>query len=206
MSKQNESAEIVKDRVLREATRLFALYGVNAVSIRRIAEEAGINHALIIRYFGSKEKLVTEILHRQITMLTGYYPANPKQLPSIALDNLRMMLLRALNDEENIIKLIVRSELDGLAPEQYVSGQDERAANLIARWIETNQSDPNLPDPKIVSMLIIGAVFAFVSANPWLMTAVSLPPEEYERRKPEIIDTAVCMIARAIGLPPDTGL
>lgn len=202
MTKQNESAEVVKDRILKTATELFAKFGVSGVGIRRIAEEAGINHALIIRYFGSKENLVTEILHKEITALTESYPANPKQHPSIALENLQKMLLRTLTVEENTIRLIIRSELDGFAPEQYVSQQDERAANLIAKWIGSHQSDPSLPDPKLVSMLIIGAVFSLVAANPWLMTAVGLPPEEYEQRKPEIISTAVWLISRTIDTPP----
>lgn len=201
MGKQNESAEVVKERILKVAAELFAKYGVKSVSIRRIAEEAEINHALIIRYFGSKENLVTEILHKEITALTESYPANPKQHPSIALENLQKMLLRALTVEENTIRLIIRSELDGFAPEQYVSRQDERAANLIAKWIGSHQTDPSLPDPKLVSMLIIGAVFSLVAANPWLMTAVGLPPEEYEQRKPEIISTAIWLISKTIDTP-----
>lgn len=201
MGKQNESAEVVKERILKVAAELFAKHGVKSVSIRRIAEEAEINHALIIRYFGSKENLVTEILHKEITALTESYPANPKQHPSIALENLQKMLLRTLTVEENTIRLIIRSEMDGFAPEQYVSQQDERAANLIAKWIGSHQTDPSLPDPKLVSMLIIGAVFSLVAANPWLMTAVGLPPEEYEQRKPELIRTAIWLISKTIDTP-----
>lgn len=201
MAKQNESSEVVKDRILKTAAELFAKYGVSGVGIRRIAEEAGINHALIIRYFGSKENLVTEILHRQIEAQTSNYPADPRQNVAVALENLRRMLLRTLTTEENTIKLIIRSELDGFAPEQYVRLQDERAANLMARWIESHQSDTSLPNPKFVSMIIIGAIFSLVSINPWLMTAVDLPPEEYEQRKTEIIDTAIWLISKAIDQP-----
>lgn len=201
MVKQNESSEVVKDRILKTATELFAKHGVSGVGIRRIADEAGINHALIIRYFGSKENLVTEILNRQIAALTVNYPANPKQHPAIALENLQKILLRTLTAEESTIKLIVRSELDGFAPEQYVSIQDERAASLMAKWVESHQSGPSLPNPKLVSMIIIGAIFSLVSINPWLMTAVGLPPEEYEQRKPEIIDTAIWLLSKTIDLP-----
>ena len=63
LTRQNESAEVVKDRILKVSAKLFAENGIKAVSIRKIAAEAGINHALIIRYFGSKDNLVTEILH-----------------------------------------------------------------------------------------------------------------------------------------------
>ena len=43
--------------VLESAEALFSTRGVNAVSIRDIAAKAGVNHGLIHRHFGSKEKL-----------------------------------------------------------------------------------------------------------------------------------------------------
>jgi AcrR family transcriptional regulator len=39
--KQKESSEVVKDRILKVATELFARHGVDGVGIRKIAAEAG---------------------------------------------------------------------------------------------------------------------------------------------------------------------
>ena len=204
MTKQNESAEVVKDRIIKVATDLFSEYGINAVSIRKIAEEAGINHALIIRYFGSKDNLVTEILHREISSLTAPYPMKFDPSPYAALANLHKTLLNTLATDQNAMRLIVRTGLDGLSPEQYVSATQERAANLIAKWIKSQQTDPSLPDAKLVSILLTGALFSLVSINQWLMTSVGLPPDNFEKRKSDLIDTAVWIIARAIGLPQET--
>ncbi len=204
MGKQNESSEIVKDRIINVATELFAKHGVNGVGIRRIASEAGINHALIIRYFGSKDGLVTEILQRKISTQTGTYPRKPEQSPIKMLTELRKTLLNALVTDENTMKLIVRSGLDGLAPESYVDEKSERAANIIAKWIASQQTDKKLPDARFVSAVVIGAMFSFAAIAPWLMTAVGLPPEDFEKRKEDIMDVVIWMIARAIGLPSDT--
>lgn len=38
--------------------RLFAVRGHDRTSLRRIAEEAGVDHALVIHYFGSKQRLL----------------------------------------------------------------------------------------------------------------------------------------------------
>lgn len=205
MARQRESSEIVKDRILKVATELFSRYGVNGVGIRRIAEEAGINHALIIRYFGTKEGLVTEILRREISGLSSSYPPKFTQSPQRALAKLREILLDTITTDESTMKLIVRSGLDGLSPESYLDDSGERAANVIARWIASQQKDKGLPDPRYVSVLIIGAIFSWVSIAPWLMTSVGLPPDSFEERKAEIMDVAAWMIARAMGLPPDTG-
>lgn len=44
--------------ILETAERLFAINGFNGASVRDIAQEAGVNVAMISYYFGSKEKLM----------------------------------------------------------------------------------------------------------------------------------------------------
>ncbi len=209
MAKQRESSEVVRDRILTVATGLFAEHGVNGIGIRRIADEAGINHALIIRYFGSKDKLVAEILQREISKLATSYPPNPGYTPVQVLANLRKILLHALTSERDTMKLVVRFGLDGLPQESYIDGANERAANVLAKWIalqQSRQTDENLPDGRFVSMVVMGALFSLVSIGPWLLTSVGLPQEEFEKRMPDVVDTAIWMIARAIGLPPEAGM
>lgn len=46
-----------RDAVQRVAARMFSSKGFNATGVREIAAEAGVDPALVIRYFGSKEKL-----------------------------------------------------------------------------------------------------------------------------------------------------
>lgn len=203
MTKQNESAEVVKDRILKVSAELFAEHGIKAVSIRRIAEEAEINHALIIRYFGTKDALVTEILHREIRSLIAPFPMVPGISPYLSLENLRASLLSSLSANQNTMRLIVRTGLEGLSPEQYVGAEQIRAANLIAQWIKSRQTDASLPDAKLISLLATGTLFSLVCIAPWMMTSVGLPADDYENKKSEIIDTIIWMIARAAGLPPE---
>lgn len=202
MIKKRESADIVKDRILKVATELFSQYGVNSIGIRRIAEAAGINHALIIRHFGSKDRLVIEILQREISALTTTYP-NPEQSSIKTMEGLRKIIMNTISNEQDTMKLIVRSELDGLSPESFIDENSERAANLIAKWIASQQKDQGLPDAKYVSLIITAALFSFVSIAPWLMTSVGLPQDDFEKRKDEIIDVVLWIIGNAIGLPAD---
>jgi AcrR family transcriptional regulator len=44
-----------------EALRLFALHGVDSVTVRRIASAASVSPALVIRHFGSKDGLRQEV-------------------------------------------------------------------------------------------------------------------------------------------------
>ena len=51
-----------RDRILDAAVRLFARQGFDRTGLRELAGEAGVNLAMINYCFGSKKKLLTEIL------------------------------------------------------------------------------------------------------------------------------------------------
>lgn len=51
-----------RDQILSAAFRTLVAAGYNQVSMRMIAEEAGVNQSLLHYYFGSKENLMLEVL------------------------------------------------------------------------------------------------------------------------------------------------
>ena len=56
--------------ILETAEKLFSAKGFDGTSVRDIAEEAGINIAMISYYFGSKEKLMQAIFESRTGQLT----------------------------------------------------------------------------------------------------------------------------------------
>jgi TetR/AcrR family transcriptional regulator, repressor for neighboring sulfatase len=54
----------VTDAVLDAAQRLFAEAGPNEVSLRAIAQEAGVTYGLVYRHFGTKDELLERLLAR----------------------------------------------------------------------------------------------------------------------------------------------
>ncbi|MEU5792903.1 TetR family transcriptional regulator [Streptomyces sp. NPDC047813] len=55
-------ARETRARILRAAGAVFAERGYEAATVRDIAARAGVNQALIFRYFGSKKALLTEVM------------------------------------------------------------------------------------------------------------------------------------------------
>ncbi len=58
---QKRTAAETRNRLLQAARRLFARANYVSVGIREIGAEAGVNPALISRYFGSKRNLFLEV-------------------------------------------------------------------------------------------------------------------------------------------------
>lgn len=59
---RSRNAAVTRAAILAAARARFAEEGYDVASIRGIAGEAGIDPALVLRYFGSKEDLLAEVL------------------------------------------------------------------------------------------------------------------------------------------------
>jgi AcrR family transcriptional regulator len=55
-------SEDTREAIREAAKRLFTEHGLDATGVRDIAAEAGVNPALVIRYFGSKTALFVEVV------------------------------------------------------------------------------------------------------------------------------------------------
>ena len=60
--RRSRDAARTRDLILRAGQKLFAEQGYSATGIRHVAAEAGVNSALVQRYFGSKEGLLQAAL------------------------------------------------------------------------------------------------------------------------------------------------
>ena len=67
----------VRRAVLDAAAALFAVHGVDAVSLRDIAAAADVHVALIVRYIGHRDKLVAEVFGRVSDQLARAVEENP---------------------------------------------------------------------------------------------------------------------------------
>lgn len=68
---KEESAVDRRDEIARVAERLFSQSGYDGVSIRDIANGAGVNSALIGYYFGAKEQLYRTLFERRYHRITA---------------------------------------------------------------------------------------------------------------------------------------
>ncbi|MDY5159627.1 TetR/AcrR family transcriptional regulator [Actinotignum urinale] len=87
--RKKTKGEQTKDRILQVAQQQFAKYPYEQVTTRSIAAEAGIDAAMIHRYFGSKEGLFAAIVEN------GIQTENlSKQMAQIPLEHLGEAIIR----------------------------------------------------------------------------------------------------------------
>jgi AcrR family transcriptional regulator len=126
------------DAVLDAATELIADRGPNAVTVRAIAERAGVNHALVHRYFGTKEDLIAAVIAREV----AYFKSLAAQ--EAAPDQVFRRLLTALSERRTYVRFLARAILDGyrdndLRPDLQLFGD---VSGLVGSAPAVAQMDP----------------------------------------------------------------
>ncbi|WP_218177198.1 TetR/AcrR family transcriptional regulator [Pseudomonas gingeri] len=96
-----------RTRIMEAAKVAFSQRGYAAANVRDIATHAGINAALVIRYFGSKEKLFEEAVFEAFDL--------EQALAGISLDDLGQAMADLLFSDQRDVDLtamMVRAALD----------------------------------------------------------------------------------------------
>ena len=98
------SGDATRRALLAAAADLFAEHGYDRTPVRAIAERAGVNQALLFRYFGSKDALFARVAaERALAVLHG---GPPEELLERIL---RSILDRGSGPEHDLFGSVVRS-------------------------------------------------------------------------------------------------
>ena len=75
--------EEITDAVLDAAERLFAAAGPSEVSLRTIAQEAGVTYGLVYRHFGTKDALFERLLERYAERWRAHLGESPDYVSAL---------------------------------------------------------------------------------------------------------------------------
>jgi len=161
--------------ILDAAERLFAERGFTAVTVRDVAAEAGVSHALVHRYLGSKQDVYRAMLARRENVIRDAAPLEDDLLEATSL-----MLREAVLNQRTYIRLIAHSALHGLSYERTV-GRFAATARLtelaqLTAADEGEARDPDAPDPRFVIASVVAMLIGWSAAREWILRASDLEP------------------------------
>ena len=197
-------SERTKTEIIAAARQLFAARGILAVSVRDVAQAAGVTHGLVHHYFGTKEQLVAVVLGNAILSSAEFLAANPIAASADSLDVMRHVIRHFLTEGQTTALLIARAELTGFEPEKLVPPDALSTIGMMAKRFaelqaETKPTGPRM-DPALASVCLGAAMFGLTVVHPWLMAAAGLPAEDYERRLDELVEIAVAFVGLTLGM------
>lgn len=126
------------NKIVESAVALFSLKGYARVSVKEIAEAAGVNIALISYYFGGKEKLYSYVMEQQLTLF-GRQLEVIRQEQQDPLEKIRCFIQTAIEVHKKFpyLNRLLYREL--LSPtncfDEIVKGEAERFHNFLGECI-----------------------------------------------------------------------
>lgn len=159
--------------ILDAAEKLFAERGFTAVTVRDIAAGAGVSHALVHRYLGSKQDVYRQVLARRENVIRDAAPGGGDLLETTSL-----MLREAVLHQRTYVRLIAHSALHGL-PYDRTIGRFAATTELIELAKRTaadegEARDPDGPDPRFVIASAVAMLIGWAAAREWVLRASDL--------------------------------
>jgi AcrR family transcriptional regulator len=197
--------------ILDAAVRLYAHSGPDGSSLRAVAGAAGLTHALVQRYFGSKTGLVAAVeAHLTMTLTTAVTPTGDVVAdPSPATDAQRLAaLLHWSRRNRALTHLLVRCGLGDLGtdgPPSWLGGDPLLLAEPGTRTSpDTNsasgQSDTDGRRARLVRYATASTALGWLTFDEFLTSALGLGPVS-TRDRDDAITAAIVHLAHLADKP-----
>lgn len=183
-----DRGESAANAILVAAGELFATRGPSQVSLREVAERAGANYGLIHHYFGTKEMLLAELMHRYTSY--GY---------TFMGDDVRQTTADLFNaDSGNFAEMFTWMVLDGANPRSVfgdTSSMEAYAALIERDWRQRGASVEDAPfEPRLVAAVVMFVILVWDLYAPYMRVLASLE----DRELPALRDDVLAMLQHVV--------
>ncbi len=148
-----------KDRIKREAMRLFVEHGVDAVSMRDIADAVGLKAPSLDAHFRSREELVGDLFFASYADY-GRRLAEAAATPGRFADRLEAMVraICALHGEDELLFNFLLLTQHGFL--RHVARDETNPVEIICRAVAAGMADGDIPagNPTLVAGALIGII------------------------------------------------
>lgn len=186
INKNTLSSELTKEKLINEGIKQFALYGINGVRTRQLAESAGVNQSAIPYHMGGKMGVYAAVIHKIAADLAqmsnvSVFDVQFEQLKSrashevIEVESLLRLLIRGLGlallspEHEYYSILILREQLEptenaDIIFKEFIEPFHSRLTSLVQFITDEDQATAI-----ISAHALIGQVLGFVIAKKSLL-------------------------------------
>jgi len=171
---QGRGREATTAAILDAAEELFSANGFEAVTVRAIAARAGVSHALVHRYLGSKGEVFRAVLERNQGIILAAAPDNPDLLATTSL-----IMREGLTNHRPYVRLIADAALHGLPYEQTtgrfaaVDRLVELAERAVASAPPSEGTSEDL-DPRFVIACVTALFLGWAATESWVLPAAGI--------------------------------
>jgi len=180
------SREETRTRILDAAEELFSKRDPNKVTVREIAERAGVTHPLVHQYVGSKAEILDAVIERGAPRRHQIIAENPvyrEVMPVLFADVL---------DSRVHTRAIIRSAMDGI---EYAPFDDrlktgrmllDLAERTIGQGV-TRQSGSQTVDARVALAATVALAYGWAATDDWLIRIFDLQDEDPDEIRAQLL-------------------
>jgi TetR/AcrR family transcriptional regulator len=158
----------LKIKILEVAEELFSDLGYSATSIRHIADQAGVNPALVHYYFSNKKTLLQAVMQRALEPLAQAISAmNDDSEASV--EKIADLLLTMASSNPNIPRLLIREVMlpGGVMQQYFTENLAPQLGGALPALLDREKTAGRMredADPAISAVLVMSlCVFPFIA-------------------------------------------
>jgi TetR/AcrR family transcriptional regulator, repressor for neighboring sulfatase len=179
--------------ILQAAVELMAERSPSEVSLREIAERAGVNYGMIHRHYGTKERLLVEIFQ----LFTDYGADHIRASATIDEAIERTFTI----DAGGFARILAWVALDGVAPERTfadTSGMAVFQSLIEQRWAAGDgppAARPERFDPRVVSSVVMLLITVWEFYAPYMQQVDDFGDRDLADVKVEVLELLRTLVA-----------
>jgi len=196
-------------QIIEISERLFSRKGFDGTSVRDIAEEAGINVAMISYYFGSKEKLMEAIFEVKIGRVRVRVEELLKDDSMSPIQKVNTLIeehIEKVMKSQQFYRIMLCEQVSNTNPAimQKIKELKQRNAELITELIKEGQKKGDFKKKVDVVLMLntmVGTVWqSFISKEHYreFTNSQSLTDEEYEIQLKKRLNIHIKTLFKAI--------
>lgn len=175
-SNKTKGRQNVEKKLIESAAVLVGSIGPNQLTIRDIAEHAGVNHAQIHHYFGGKDGLLTATYK-----LLAFEHIEQLQRRNVSVDNL---IREPLGDiTNNYFKAIIRAVLDNRMDlvRVQVDSNLSMSKKTLDQLVKIKNEKKPTAEMKAAIAIVMVVEFGLASMKPYIMEVLDINEKEMKK-------------------------
>lgn len=182
-----------RDKILEAAIELFSEKGFSGTTTKEIAERAGVNEALIFRYFSTKKELYGAIIEKKIEENPGIEASIKLYRDTrddwLIFKSIALKMFECVKKDQTFLRLLYFSALEGHElSDMFFDTYVEYVNMLLSEYIEERISEKAF---KKVNPFLAARAFIGMVANYIVVQELFGERRKRNPRKEEVVETFV---------------
>lgn len=133
INKNTLSSELTKEKLINEGIKQFALYGINGVRTRQLAESAGVNQSAIPYHMGGKMGVYAAVIHK--------IAADLAQMSNVSVFDVQFEQLKSRASHEVVeVESLLRLLIKGLGLALLSPGHEYYSILILREQLEPTEN------------------------------------------------------------------